>query len=195
PRLRRAVVAGAWLAVASLALAVPLRVGADETPLPPETVSNPDTLATTTVTTSAATSTEVAPTTTSAPTTSTATTASTAASTTTAETTTSAATTTTGAATTTAATTATSAAAPSDLTEAERPARVPPPAVEAKQRVAPVTTTAKPPMTTVESRAALAALVPALVTGVGELHFPGALAPLPFSVAAPLEGWPYAFPV
>ena len=197
PRLRRAVVAGAWLAVASFALAVPLRVGADDTPVPPETVTSPDVVATTAVTTSVATTTEVAPTTTPAPT------ESSAATTTTAETTTTAATTTTtgDTTTTTAATTTTSSVAASDRTEPERPARAPLPAVEAKRRVAPVTTTAKPPRaraspstTTAALRPALAVAVPEMVTGVVKFHFPGA-ADLPLKVTPPLEGGPYVFPV
>jgi murein DD-endopeptidase MepM/ murein hydrolase activator NlpD len=192
PRLRRAVVAGAWLAVASFALAVPLRVGADDTPLPPETVSNPavitTTAATTTaVTTSVATTTEVTPTTTPTPTDSTAVT------TTTAEATTTAATTTVDATTTAAATTTTSSAAPSDVTDAERPARAPPPAAQAKRRVAPVTTTAKPPKAGASPPTTLAALVPELVTGVVTIHFPGEQ--LPLTVTPPLEGGPYVFPV
>jgi murein DD-endopeptidase MepM/ murein hydrolase activator NlpD len=185
PRLRRAVVAGAWLAVASFALAVPLRVGADDTPVPLETVPNSDVVATTAVTTSVATTTEAAPTTTPAPTESTA------------------ATTTTGDATTTAAvTTTTSSAAPSDVSEAERPARAPLPAVEAKRRVAPVTTTARaskagasPPKTTAALRPALAAGLPELVTGVVKLRFPWTPRHLPLRVTPPLEGGPYVFPV
>jgi murein DD-endopeptidase MepM/ murein hydrolase activator NlpD len=187
PRLRRAVVAGAWLAVASFALAVPLRVGADDTPVPPETVPNSDVVATTAVTTSVATTTQVAPTTTPAPTESTA------------------ATTTTGDATTTAAvTTATSSAAPSDVSEAERPARAPLPAVEAKRRVAPVTATAtatapragaSPSRTTAALRPALAAGLPELVTGVVKLRFPGTPVHLPLTVTPRLEGGPYVFPV
>jgi len=195
PRLRRGVVAGGWLAVASLALAVPVRVVADDTPPPPQTVSTPDVVTTTAVTTSVATTTEVAPTTTPAPT------ESTAATTTTAEPTTTAATTTTEDATaTTAATTATSSAAPSDVTVAERPTRAPPPAVGAKRRDAPVATTAKlpkaaasPPKPTAASSPALAAMVPELVTGVVTLHFPGVH--LPLRVTPPLEGGPHVFPV
>src|SRR5262249_59767187 len=113
-----------------------------------------------------------------------------------------AATTTTGDGTTTAAaTTATSSAAPSDVNEAERPARATLPAAQAKRRVA-VTTTAKPPKagasppkTTAALRPALAALVPEMVTGVVRLHFPGAPAHLPLRETPPLEGGPYVFPV
>jgi murein DD-endopeptidase MepM/ murein hydrolase activator NlpD len=161
--------------------------------LPPQTVST-DVVATTAVTTSVATTTEGAPTTTAAPT------ESTAATTTTAAVTTTAATTTTDDATTTAAaTTATSSAAPPDVTEAERPARAPLPAVQAKRRVAPVTTTAKPPKgaasrpkTTAALRPALTAVVPEVVTGAVKFHFPG---PRPLRVTPPLEGGPYVFPV
>jgi len=192
PRLRRAVVAGAWLAVTGFALAAPLRVGADDTPLPPQTVSTTDVVTTTPVTTSVATTTEVTPTTTPTPTTTTPT-DSTAATTTIAEATSTAATTTGVATTTAAATTTTSAAAPSDVTEAERPARAPPPTARAKRRVAPVTTTAKPPTVTASSSPALGALVPELVTGVVTIHFPGAQ--LPLTVTPPLEGGPYVFPV
>jgi murein DD-endopeptidase MepM/ murein hydrolase activator NlpD len=197
PRLRRAVVAGAWLAVASFALAAPLRVAADDTPVPPETVPSTGVIATTADTTSVATTTEAAPTTTPAPTEST--TATTTAETTT---TTAAATTTTTAATTTAASTTTSSTAPPAVTEAEQPARAPLPAVQSKRQVAPVTATAKPPRTAVSQpkttaalRPALAAGLPELVTGVVKLRLPGVPTHLPLRVTPPLEGGPYVFPV
>ena len=196
-RLRRAAVAGAWLAVASFALAVPLRVAADDTPVPPETVPSTGVVSTTAVTTSVATTTEVAPTTTSVPT------ESTAATTTTAEAATTATTTTTGDATATAAPTTATSTAPPAAPEAEQPARAPLPAVQAKRRVAPVTTTtaklpraeAAPPQTTAAFPPELAAVVPELVTGVVKLDFPGLLAHLPLRVTPPLEGGPYVFPV
>jgi hypothetical protein len=72
----------------------------------------------------------------------------------------------------------------------------------AKPRVVPVTTTAKSrkagasrPKPTAALRPAFAIVLPELVTGVVEFHFPGALADRPLRVTPPLGGGPYVFPV